>query len=227
MAALTAACTALTSDDLPMPRAPHSKALLAARPLAKRRRVFVQDVAHAVDALEQRHVDPVHPRDRLEMRRPDASTKASAASRSGAGARSARAARQRRSAGRAFRRSLAALPATMPSLDKTWCSLAGLKTSAERYHGCRCRAKLRRNAAEDAPRLQLSRGWLYSAPPSKARLICSAGWNQTRKANHVRYTRIRADCHGRQRRHADDVFPADPDLRDHVFPGHPPAAHTA
>ena len=34
--ALTAACAALTSDDLPMPRAPHSSALLAGRPLAKR-----------------------------------------------------------------------------------------------------------------------------------------------------------------------------------------------
>ena len=30
------ACAALTSDDLPMPRAPHSSALLAGRPLAKR-----------------------------------------------------------------------------------------------------------------------------------------------------------------------------------------------
>ena len=34
--ALTAACTALTSEDLPMPRAPHSSALLAGRPRAKR-----------------------------------------------------------------------------------------------------------------------------------------------------------------------------------------------
>src|SRR5258708_3332894 len=30
------ACAALTSDDLPMPRAPHSNALLAGSPLAKR-----------------------------------------------------------------------------------------------------------------------------------------------------------------------------------------------
>ena len=34
--ALIAACAALTSDDLPMPRAPHSSALLAGRPRAKR-----------------------------------------------------------------------------------------------------------------------------------------------------------------------------------------------
>ena len=34
--ALTAACEALTSDDLPMPRAPHNSALFAGRPLAKR-----------------------------------------------------------------------------------------------------------------------------------------------------------------------------------------------
>ena len=34
--ALTPACAAFTSDDLPMPRAPHSSALLAGRPLAKR-----------------------------------------------------------------------------------------------------------------------------------------------------------------------------------------------
>ena len=33
---LIAACAALTSDDLPMPRAPHSSALLAGRPRAKR-----------------------------------------------------------------------------------------------------------------------------------------------------------------------------------------------
>src|SRR5258705_7415881 len=36
MLALTAAWEALTSDDLPMPRAPHSSALFAGRPLAKR-----------------------------------------------------------------------------------------------------------------------------------------------------------------------------------------------
>ena len=35
-AALIAACTALTSDDLPMPRAPQSSTLLAGRPAAKR-----------------------------------------------------------------------------------------------------------------------------------------------------------------------------------------------
>src|SRR5690606_34189275 len=34
--ALIVACTALTSDDLPMPRAPHRSALLAGRPAAKR-----------------------------------------------------------------------------------------------------------------------------------------------------------------------------------------------
>ena len=33
----TSACAAFTSDDLPMPRAPHSSALLAGRPRAKRR----------------------------------------------------------------------------------------------------------------------------------------------------------------------------------------------
>ncbi len=33
---LISACAALTSDDLPMPRAPHSRALLAGRPRAKR-----------------------------------------------------------------------------------------------------------------------------------------------------------------------------------------------
>ena len=33
----TSACAALTSEDLPMPRAPHSSALLAGRPWAKRR----------------------------------------------------------------------------------------------------------------------------------------------------------------------------------------------
>ncbi len=35
-ATLTPACDALTSDDLPMPRAPHRSALLAGSPLAKR-----------------------------------------------------------------------------------------------------------------------------------------------------------------------------------------------
>ena len=34
--ALTRACAALTSEDLPMPRAPHNSALLAGRPVAKR-----------------------------------------------------------------------------------------------------------------------------------------------------------------------------------------------
>ena len=34
---LTSACAALTSEDLPMPRAPHSSALLAGNPSAKRR----------------------------------------------------------------------------------------------------------------------------------------------------------------------------------------------
>ncbi len=34
--ALASACTALTSDDLPVPRAPHKSTLLAGSPLAKR-----------------------------------------------------------------------------------------------------------------------------------------------------------------------------------------------
>ena len=51
--ALIAACAALTSDDLPMPRAPHSSALLAGRPSAKRSVFSIRMSRIAVDALEQ------------------------------------------------------------------------------------------------------------------------------------------------------------------------------
>ena len=47
-------CTALTSELLPMPRAPQSSALLAGSPRAKRVGIGEQRIAHAVDALEQR-----------------------------------------------------------------------------------------------------------------------------------------------------------------------------
>ena len=56
---LIAACAALTSDDLPMPRAPHSSALLAGSARAKRRGVLDQEIAHPVDAAQERDVDAV------------------------------------------------------------------------------------------------------------------------------------------------------------------------
>ena len=67
------ACAAFTSDDLPMPRAPQSSALLAGRPVGEAFGVLDQDVAHPVDALEQRELDPADPRHRLEpsVRVPD------------------------------------------------------------------------------------------------------------------------------------------------------------
>ena len=59
----TAACTALTSELLPMPRAPHSSALLAGRPAAKRSGVLEQDVANLIDSLQEIEIDPVDLRD--------------------------------------------------------------------------------------------------------------------------------------------------------------------
>jgi hypothetical protein len=49
---LIVAWTAFTSDDFPMPRAPHKSTLFAGRPEAKRW-CCRQDVAHAVDAAYQ------------------------------------------------------------------------------------------------------------------------------------------------------------------------------
>ena len=63
---LIAACAALTSDDLPMPRAPHRSALLAGRPRAKRWRVLDQKVAHPVDPAQERKIDAVDARDRRQ-----------------------------------------------------------------------------------------------------------------------------------------------------------------
>ena len=67
--ALTAACTALTSELLPMPRAPQSSALLAGRPCGEAARVLEQDVARAIDALEQVDRHAVDVLDRLAARR--------------------------------------------------------------------------------------------------------------------------------------------------------------
>ena len=71
---LMAACAALTSDDLPMPRAPHSSALLAGRPRAKRwvfstRRSRTRSIprrSRKVDAVDARNR-----RQRLAVRAPD------------------------------------------------------------------------------------------------------------------------------------------------------------
>ena len=60
------AWAALTSDDLPMPRAPHSSALLAGYTVGEAFGVFDQDVAHAVDALEQAEIDAVDMRHRRQ-----------------------------------------------------------------------------------------------------------------------------------------------------------------
>ena len=48
-AVLISSCTALTSELLPMPRAPHSSALLAGKPSAKRARIGEQRVALVLD----------------------------------------------------------------------------------------------------------------------------------------------------------------------------------
>jgi preprotein translocase subunit YajC len=53
------ACTAFTSELLPVPRAPQSSALLAGRPLAKRRVLSSSDVLLAVDAHQQVDVHAV------------------------------------------------------------------------------------------------------------------------------------------------------------------------
>ena len=49
-----------------MPRAPHSSALLAGSPRAKRRVLSTSEIAHPVDAAQQRDVDAVDARDRRE-----------------------------------------------------------------------------------------------------------------------------------------------------------------
>ena len=60
--AATAACAALTSELLPMPRAPHSSALLAGSPAAKRRVLSSRMSRDAVDALEEGQRRPGSPR---------------------------------------------------------------------------------------------------------------------------------------------------------------------
>ncbi len=61
---LIAAWTAFTSDDLPMPRAPQRRALLAGSPSAKRSVLSAKRVPHPVDAAQERDIDPVDLRDR-------------------------------------------------------------------------------------------------------------------------------------------------------------------
>ena len=55
----TWAWTAFTIELLPEPREPHSRALLAGRPVAKRLRVLEQGLLLAVDAHQKVEVDPV------------------------------------------------------------------------------------------------------------------------------------------------------------------------
>ena len=68
--AFTSACTALTSELLPMPRAPQSSALLAGKPVGEAPRVLQQRVARRVDALQQRQRQARHigDRDQAAMR---------------------------------------------------------------------------------------------------------------------------------------------------------------
>ena len=56
---LMAACAALTSDDLPMPRAPHSSALLAGRARAKRWVFSTRRSRTRSMPAQERKVDPV------------------------------------------------------------------------------------------------------------------------------------------------------------------------
>ena len=49
-----------------MPRAPQSSTLLAGSPSAKRVGVFQQRIAHAIDAAEQRDIDAIDLRHRLQ-----------------------------------------------------------------------------------------------------------------------------------------------------------------
>ena len=58
--------TAFTIELLPVPRTPHSRALLAGRPMAKRRGFSAKGLLLAVDAHQQVEVDPVHLGDRFE-----------------------------------------------------------------------------------------------------------------------------------------------------------------
>ena len=66
---LIAACAALTSDDLPMPRAPHRSALLAGRRAGEALGVLDQKVAHPIDPAQERDVDAVDARNRRERAR--------------------------------------------------------------------------------------------------------------------------------------------------------------
>src|SRR5215211_6014794 len=89
--ALISACTALTSDDLPMPRAPHKSALLAGRPRAKRS-VFSTSMSRTRSMPLSSDISTRLTRAIGVRRRPSGcQTKASAAAKSGvAGARGAR-----------------------------------------------------------------------------------------------------------------------------------------
>ncbi len=97
-AALTVACTALTSDDLPMPRAPHKSALLAGNPRAKRS-VFSKSRSRTRSIPFRSDISTRLTREIGANRPGGCQTKASAASKSGL----ARTAGARRSSAAAIR----------------------------------------------------------------------------------------------------------------------------
>src|SRR5664279_218190 len=114
-AALTPACAAFTSDDLPMPRAPHSNALLAGRPLAKRS-VFSTSTSRTRSMPLSSDISTRLTRLTGASRRPSGChTKASAAAKSVSGARCG-----------ASRSSAPAMRARTSALPPDWAVEAGL-----------------------------------------------------------------------------------------------------